>query len=101
MTDPTPEQTAAQLWHLALSSTGNEFIAAAEAAIYAAIHTAELAQAERDARLCEMHIEVFDNSESHVFGGKWKLILSSPKAKNHTGKVYAAAIREAANATVP
>ena len=53
MANPTPEQIAAQLWHLALSSTGNEFIDAAEAAIYAAIHTAELAQAERDAALCE------------------------------------------------
>jgi len=51
--NPTPEQIAAQLWHLALSSTGNEFIDAAEAAIYAAIRAAELAQAERDARVCE------------------------------------------------
>jgi len=54
MTNPTPEQRAANLWQAILGGlTGNEFVILAETEIYAVIRAAELAQAERDARLCE------------------------------------------------
>ena len=92
MTDPTPEQTAAQLWHLALSSTGNEFIAAAEAAIYAAIRAAELAQAERDAALCDSHW--YD-----TWNGKLK--DASGFISNTAWKAYSAAIRESIHEPEP
>ena len=85
--NPTPGQRADHVLHSLTTRPmpGSHGYAEARDAIAAAIRAAELAQAERDARLCESYW--YD-----AWNGKLK--DASGFLSNTAGKAYSAAIRE-------